>query len=302
MQWIGLIFSLFAMGLGADWLVRGCTKLAQKIGVSEFIVSIIVIGIGTTAPEIIVSIISAANGYGELAVGNAISSNIFRILGVLGMGLLLQPMNTGGHKRKIDIYFMFMATIAMMWACADGMINRLDGFVLFGIFVAYLASYIIKNRTAPYRKIHFANINMSHTIIPIITGIMILYFSSNYFMEILLEIVDKYNISTRMAGILIVAPGTSAPEIIITIIAALRKRASIILGNILGSNIANICLAIAGAAMVAPLPALDFLGFEVWVMVAVTAVFCWQMLHRRRLGRLTGTLYLITLGIFFWLV
>ncbi|MDR1337988.1 MAG: sodium:calcium antiporter [Rickettsiales bacterium] len=299
MTWIIAFAGLIAMGLGADWLVRGCSRLAHRIGVSEFLVSVIVIGVGITAPEIIVSLIASAQGMGTLVVGNAVASNLFRILGVLGLGALLHPLTTGGEKRKLDLYFVLLAAIVLAWTIADGSVSAFDGIVLFGVFAAYAVAYGIKSASSKNR-IHRQNVSW-RKIIPLIAGSAVaLYFGSYYFMESLMEITASYGLDERVAAILIVAPGTSAPEILITIIAALRRRASIIIGNILGSNMANICLAVAGGAQIAPLAvAPEIVNVDIWILIGVTALFCWQMLHFRRLGRWTGICYL---GVMFLLV
>lgn len=302
MNWIIILFSLVAMGLGADWLVRGCSRLARKIGVSEFLVSIIIIGIGTTAPEIIVSLISSAKGMGTLVVSNAVASNIFRILGVLGLGALLHPLTTRGAKRKLDLYFVLLATIVFAWTIVDGSVSAFDGIMLFAVFAAYAIAHGIKS--FPYsHKVRTENIHLSRILPFIIGSIAALYLGSHYFMQALLEIAGNYGLSERTAAILIVAPGTSAPEILITIIAATRKRASIIIGNILGSNMANICLAVAASAQIAPLAvANEIINIDIWILIGITALFCWQMLHFRRLGRWTGIFYLTLMGLLIFLL
>lgn len=302
MSWIILIFSLVAMALGADWLVRGCSRLAARIGVSEFLVSVIIIGIGTTLPEIIVSLLSTGHGMGTLVVSNCIGSNTLRILGVFGMGLLLQPMVTNGQKRKIDIYFAFLAAIALMWTIADGAVTAFDGAVLLGIFAAYCAAHWINSVQHP-KKIKTKNIRPSKIVFPLFASIVALYLGSQYFMEALTVITADLNLDERMAALLIVAPGTSAPEILITIIAAARKRAGIILGNILGANLANIALAVGISAFIIPLPVSSkILKLDIWVMVAATAVFCGLLLQFKRLPRWIGAVFLAALGLYYFFI
>jgi cation:H+ antiporter len=302
MSWIIVIISLAAMGLGADWLVNSCTGLARRIGVSEFMVSVVLIGIGTTEPEIIVSLIYGAKGMGTMVVSSAIASNVFRILGVFGLGALLHPMITGGAKRKLDLYFILLAGIVLAWTIADGVASAFDGMVLFAVFVAYAVAHGVKSIPDAH-KIHPENIHLSKTI-PVIAGSMAaLYLGSHHFVNALTEIAANYGLSERMVATLIVAPGTSAPEILVTIIAAMRKRAGIILGNILGANMANICLAVAAAAQIAPLAvAGEVARVDVWILMGITALFCWQMLHFRRLGRWTGALYISLMGLLVFLM
>lgn len=282
--------------------MRGCNQLARRFGVSEFLVSIVIIGIGTTIPEILISLISADMGMGTLVVSNAIASNTFRILGILGLGACIHPLTTIGHKRSLDIYFVLMATVAMMWAIVDGVVSASDGIVLGMVFVAYLLAHGVKSFHKPVHIEH-EKVRISKIIPPIIGSMVALYFGSEYFMDALLEIASNYSLPERLVAAWIVAPGTSAPEILITIIAAFRKRASIIIGNILGSNIVNICLAVAASAQIAPLLVTpEIIAFDIWVLVGITALFCWQMLHFKRLGRITGILYILLLGLIVFLI
>jgi cation:H+ antiporter len=290
------------MVFGADWLVKGCSRLARRIGISEFIVSVVIIGIGTTAPEIIVSILSSAKGYGSLAISNAIGSNIFLILGIFAIGVLLHPITIDYHKRKLELYFVFLAATAMMWTVIDGTISRIDGMVLFSIFLAYIIAYRIKNiNTLKKNKPEY--IHIKKILIPLIAGILGLYFGSKYFMSALETIALNYSLNERIMGILIVAPGTSVPELLVTIIASIRKHSGIILGNILGSNIANISLAVAGASFMSPLTVSKYtLSLDIWVMVGATALLCWQLSHFKKISKLTGIIYLSLLGIYIYFI
>src|SRR5574344_2135650 len=111
MPCIILFSSLIIMIFGANWLIRGCVRIAKRIGVSEFIESVIIIGLGTTVPEILVSMLSSAKGYGGLAIGNAIGSNIIRILGIFGIGVLLHPVVVDFQKRKMELYFVLLSAV-----------------------------------------------------------------------------------------------------------------------------------------------------------------------------------------------
>ena len=300
MSWIILIFSLLVMIFSADWLIKGCTRLASRIGVSEFILSVVIIGIGTTAPEIVISIISSANGYGELAISNALGSNIFLILGVFGMGLLLQPVKVDKKKIETSVYFTFFTSIVMLWTIADGTVSFSDGIVLFSVFLLYLIVYRLKSSK---KQIKPEYIHIYKILVPLIAGIIGLYFGGKYFVNSLETLAVNYNISHRITGILIAAPGTSVPELLVTIIAAIKKRGGVLLGNILGSNIANISLAIGSAAFIAPLTVpINIISLDIWVMVVVTGIFCWQLLHFKNIPRIYGFFYLISLGTYYYIL
>jgi cation:H+ antiporter len=201
-------------------------------------------------------------------------------------------MITRGLERKLDLYFVLLSGVVLAWTVADGTVSSFDVLVLFGVFAAYAAAHGIKSipgaRIIQHRHLHL------YKALPLIAGSMAaLYFGSHYFIEALTDIAKNYGLDQRVAATLIIAPGTSAPEILITIIAAIRKRASIIIGNILGANMANVCLAVAAGAQISPLVVAPQTAYiDVWILIGTTALFCWQMLNFRRLGRWTGVLYL----------
>lgn len=302
MPWIILFSSLIVMIFGANWLIRGCVRMAKRIRVSEFIVSVIIIGLGTTAPEILVSILSSAKGYGGLAVGNAIGSNIIRILGIFGIGVLLHPVVVDFQKRKLELYFVLLSAVIMLWTIVDGTVSKFDGMVLIFIFIAYIIAKKIKS-SQEINKIKKEYIHPYKIIIPLIAGIVGLYIGSKYFMNALESIAFTYNLDERIMGIFIVATGTSIPELLVTIIAALKKRTGIVLGNILGANIINISLAVGTAAIVAPLTVSKYIiSFDIWVMIGVTALFFFQLSLEKKISRFTGIFYLTLLGLYFYLV
>lgn len=300
MIWILLFSGLVVMIFGADWLIHGCTHLAHRIGISEFIVSIFIIGIGTSLPELIVSIISSINNQSEIIVGNSVASNVINIFGILGLGALLYPITTDGKHRKIDIAFLFLSAIAMLYCVADGTVSRIDGFILLFIFIAYI---IFFKSSKEFKKNKPVHIHTTKIIFPIIFGIIALYFGSDYFLSALNTVIESYNINETIAGILIVAPATSFPELLVTILAAIKKRPGIALGNILGSNLTNLAIVVGSSAIIGPLiVSKHILSLDIWVMVIATCILCWQLLNNKKISRITGFLYLSLLEAYFLLV
>ena len=300
MNWIILFTSLTLMILGADWLIRGCTHLAHRIAISEFIVSFFIIGFGTSAPEMIVSVISSLNNQSGLVIGNAIASNTINILGILGIGALLYPITTNGKKRKTDVAFLFISAIAMLYSVSDGTVSRFEGIILLSIFIAYVLFLKNKNEFKQNKpvKIHTLKI-----VIPVITGLISLYLGSEYFMHALNDIISKYQINETIAGVLIVAPGTSSPELLVTILAALKKRPSIALGNILGSCLTNLSVVVGASAIIGPLFVSNhILSLDIWVMIFATSILSWQLLNTEKLSKFTGIMYLLILIGYFILV
>jgi cation:H+ antiporter len=301
-QWIILVAGMLAMVLGSDWLVKGSVRLSRLIGVSEFFIAVVVIGIGTSLPELFISIFAGADGNGALAVGNAIGSNVINIFGILGIGALLRPISTDGKNHSLDIAFLWLASVAFLWAIAGGEISRLNGAVLFAIFIAYVIFSHGRNKTD---KISNSTESSEHKLIgiflPLIAGAVVLWLGGNYFMDALAAITKNLGISQALAGIIITAPGTSMPELLVTIIAAIRKKPAIAIGNIIGSNISNICIVAGGAAMLSPLAVpLGLIKFDIWLMLAATGILCLCLLYMKKLSRPLGFAFLAALSAYFY--
>lgn len=301
MNWIILFIGLTVMIFGADWLIRGCVLLARKIGISEFLVSFFIIGIGTSMPELIVSIVSSINNQDGLVIGNTVASNIINILGILGIGAIIYPIKSDTDKRKLDIWFLILANILMIIMAFTNMdITRTEGFILLAIFITYFILQKKQNRTKNTK--HF-DIDNKKIIIPIIIGLIAIYFGGKYFLDSLNAIIITNHINETIAGLLILAPATSAPELLVTIIAAFGRRGGIALGNIMGSCLANICLVIASSAIIGSLGvSMHILSLDIWVMLFATLLMCWQIIKFRTISRLSGFIYLALLGIYFLLV
>jgi cation:H+ antiporter len=297
-----LILALLAMLWGADMLVNGCVRLSRRIHLSPFFVSVIIIGVGTSLPELIISIISAAGGNGTLAVSNTIGSNIVNILGILGIGALIYPIAANYRAHKMDLAFVWLASVGLMYTIADGTVSRGDGIMLLLIFIAYVLFSMREHKyTPPAAHRHSEKMHLFYKIaVPIVFGIALLYFGSDYFMRSLESIAKNLGMNSTLAGILIVAPGTSAPELLITIMAAIRRQAGVALGNILGSNMANIVIVVATGALIAPLAVSPhLLHIDIWIMLGALMLLSVMMRFFGKISRTVGIVFLCILGAYF---
>jgi cation:H+ antiporter len=295
MEWLILFLTLGAMLSGANWLVRGCTALARRFGVSEFIVSFLIIGIGTSLPELMVAILGGSRDMGALVLANTVSSNIFNTLAILGVGALLYPIVLSGRKYVGDMIFMVAGGVALTAMIFIGPVGFWDGVILLGIFAAYLL-WSAQNRQSHAMPPKHARYSSLKTLVLIIAGMFAIVFAGDYFMDALQSIISDYHISQTLAGILIVAPGTSIPELLVTIVASIRKQPQITVGNIIGSNFVNIVLIVAVGAMIGDLPITAHMKyFDIWVMWLAFALLCFNLLWRRRGGidRKWGAIYLL---------
>jgi cation:H+ antiporter len=304
MQWIYLFIGLAGMLVGAKWLVDGCVRLSRRFGFSEFVVSVIIIGIGTCLPELFVSFISGARDLGTLVISNNVGSNIINIWGILGIGALISPIALSGRRHLAELIFLGGASIVAAVMIWTGTIGRVEGLILFAILFAYLWYARIEWKGQAPKEIRpgvAAGIADSRFVwkilLLIIIGILALYAGSELFMDALETIAAANNLDQTMMGILIVAPGTAVPELLVTIIAAFRRKPEIAVGNIIGSNFMNIVLVIATGAVIIDLPVTAAISnFHIWVMLAATAMLCFDLLYWQKLSRAKGVLYLMLLA------
>jgi cation:H+ antiporter len=310
MHWVYLFLGLAAMLVGADWLVRGCVRFCRRYGISEFIVSAIVVGIGTSMPELLVSFISGARGLGALVISNSIASNIVNIWGVIGIGALVTPIAVRDKRSRLsDLIFLGVATAAvsiMIWLGEFGFFNSLILLAILGAYLWHGYSCAVADKDAARMRKHpyevLKNAHIWHVLILIAAGILGMYLGSEVFMDSLEAVASANRLDQTMVGILIVAPGTAVPELMVTIMAALKRHPQIAIGNIIGSNFMNLALVIPAGAIMARLPVSAHIAkFDTWVMIAATVMLFFDLLHRRSLSRWHGVLYLMLLGAYMWL-
>ncbi|MCL2890034.1 MAG: sodium:calcium antiporter [Alphaproteobacteria bacterium] len=319
MEWLHLFIGGGLMLVGGDWLVRGTVGISRKRGLSEFIISVIVIGIGTSMPEIFVSLISGHRDLGTLVISNNISSNIVDIWGVIGVGAFLTPIILDGRKHIVDFAFLWIATAIFTVMCLFRVIGWMEAIVLFGIFAAYLfyairaakerepdATSTTDTKSAPppgtiAGVLYFFQNTMMGLVMLVLFGIGLIYIGSERFMDALQIVARVNHLDQTLAGLLIVGPGTSMPELIVTILAAIRRRPQIAVGNIIGSNLMNIALVVPIGALVIDLPTSKHISyFDVWVMCAALVMLSLNLFVWKKISRWTAVLYMSLLVLYMW--
>lgn len=278
---LNILLGLFGLFFGGDFLVKGASRLALSFGISSLIIGLTVVSIGTSAPELLVSVSAALGGSSELALGNVIGSNIGNIGLILGVTGLIVPLTVHLSLIKRGIPIMIGIGILVFLLAQDGLINRIDGGVLFVGFMAFNALLIYENRVSPEAHPDGPNpvkvatsVESSGAIHPVrellrlTGGIVLLVIGANLLVGGATNIARELGISELAIGLTMVAIGTSLPEFATSFIAALKKEADIAVGNIVGSNIANILLILATTALIQPID-LDpnLVRFEFLVMI-----------------------------------
>lgn len=266
---LGFIFLIF----GANLLVKGSSNIAKKFNIPEILIGLTIVALGTSAPELIVTITSGAKGAGELIIGNAIGSNLCNLLLVLGLTSIIKPIRIDKQAKNIHIPVLLFVTIIVLLMGFSSTTDKIDGFILLILFFIYFSYPIIKQinnatlNSRTLKKINYntnnvgadANIytrtknNMFSSIIFILIGVILLKYGGDFVVNNSINIARILNISENIIGLTIIAFGTSLPELVTSIIAVIKGDENLAVGNIVGSCIFNLLLILGLGAMLTPL-------------------------------------------------
>jgi len=278
---------LVSLILGAEVLVRGASNIAGDLGISPLIIGLTIVALGTSAPELAISVNGALSGQGDIALGNVIGSNIFNILFILGLSALITPLYVSKQLIRFDVPLMIGASVMVLLVSFDNIINRFDGLILvIGLFF-YVAALVIlslqksfkeygSEQKLPGDQASGNDPKWITSILFVIGGLGLLILGSRWFVESAVSIASYLGLSKLIIGLTIVAVGTSLPEVVTSTIAAFRGERDIAVGNVIGSNIFNILSVLGISAIVAPsgIPVSDaVIGFDIPLMIAV-AIAC----------------------------
>ncbi|MBX3464837.1 MAG: calcium/sodium antiporter [Planctomycetes bacterium] len=302
------VILFFGLGLallvfGAEWLVRGSSRLAAAAGVSPLVVGLTVVAFGTSSPELAVSLKSAWLGKADMAVGNVVGSNIFNVLPILGLSALITPLLVAQDLVRRDVPLMIGLSVVVWLLALDGAIGRLDGLGLaagLGAYMVWLVRQSRKENTAveaeyaaefaPKGKVSVpANLGL------VVAGLALLMLGARWLVGSAVAFAQWLGVSEVVVGLTVVAAGTSLPEVATSVLAAIRGERDIAVGNVVGSNLFNLMGVLGLSAAIAPggLPvAPAMVGFDLPVMIAV-AVACLPIFARgRMIPRWEGALFL----------
>lgn len=308
MEFTTLLMFLLGLALlaaGAEFLVRGASRVAAAIGISPLVIGLTVVAFGTSAPELTVSVMSALKGQGDIAFGNVVGSNIFNILFILGISAAITPLVVAQQFVRIDVPIMIGVSLLVAGFALDGTIGRLDGALLFVGLVSYTLITIRQARkeTPEVKEEYAAEFGrprkgaraVAWNVGLIVIGLALLILGSRSMVEGAVAVARAIGVSELIIGLTIVAAGTSLPEVATSIMAAVRGERDIAVGNIVGSNIFNILgvLGLAGIAAPQGIPVSPIaMNFDVPVMVATAAAALPIFFTGYRITRWEGFLFL----------
>ena len=279
---IALGFALLVKG--ADFLVDGASGVAKRFHIPEIIIGLTIVSIGTSMPELFVSITSAIDGYSDMAIGNVIGSNLCNLLLILGISAAINPIIFKKETKLIEIPICLGVSIVfLILANIGNSISRIDAIILIALFIGFICYTIMmakkgedfdeiseeeKQRSAEEGKKRKIIVN----IIYIIVGIIALKIGGDLVVEHSEKIAKMFNVSDKIIGLTIVAIGTSLPELVTSVTAALKKNSDIAIGNIIGSNIFNMLLIIGAAAAISPMNYNTSYNLQMGILIIATIV------------------------------
>lgn len=256
---IGFVFLI----KGADFLVDGSSSIAKKFHIPEIIIGLTIVSIGTSMPELFVSITSAINGYSDMAVGNVIGSNICNLLLILGLSAIIKPVLFQKQTKNIEIPMSVAITVIFgIFANTNTGISKIEAFILIFMFLLFIAYTIfsglksMEDKSRDDKKVNdskgFKN-SVLFNILVVILGIVALKYGGDFVVDGAVFIAKKFSVSDAVISLTILAIGTSLPELVTSVTAAFKGNSDIAIGNIIGSNIFNILLIIGVSAVIKPI-------------------------------------------------
>ena len=298
---------------GAEWLVRGSSRLAASLGVSPIVVGLTVVSMGTSAPELVISVVSSLSGNHDLAVGNVMGSNLANVGLVLGISAILRPLHVSTKIVAREVAVMIFITLALLPIIWDSHIARYEGFLLVTMLAFYLTYVFRTSKTNGTVVPHesgddatpeaggLSSWTVGRDLGFIFLGVLGLVLGAFVIRESALALAEAMGISELVVGLTLVSIGTSLPELATCAVAALRHQADIAVGNILGSNIFNITFVLGTTSLISPLrfhP--DVLRLEYLAVMVITVMMVPIVRHRlvirRREGVALLSIYLILLA------
>ena len=301
--------ALLALGFvllvkGADWFVEGASKVAEKFGIPQLIIGLTIVAIGTSLPEAAVSVSAALKGSAEITIGNIVGSNIMNVLLILGITSVIKPIAVQKSTVRYELPFVIAVSVLLMGiGYTDNVVGRADGLILWGLMFCYLwyllhmakkggdtsEEDIGQDKPMPVWKM----------ILLILVGAVMIVLGSDVAVDAATALARIFGMSERLIGLTIVAFGTSLPELVTSATAAIKGKADIAVGNIVGSNIFNILFVVGTSALITPVAyAANF--FVDSIVCIATAVLLWVLVVKnKRLGRAGGACMLVCYAAYF---
>lgn len=307
-MWINILWLIVGLALileGANLLTDGASAIAKKFGISNLVIGLTVVAFGTSAPELAISIMAAAQGSAPLAVGNVVGSNIFNILVIIGVTAMVRPIVVQKSVMTTEIPMVILSSVILLaigyTSVLDGtpnIVSRVEGVLLIIFFILFMRYTFATARhhnpgtpdPAESKSSSAKKLSGWLSVLYVVGGLAMLIWGGDKFVDGTTGVARAMGVSDAVIGLTIVAVGTSLPELATSIVAALKKEPGLAIGNVIGSNIFNVLLVLGTAALVHPLPFDGITHLDLWVLMLASVLFFlfgW-LFRRRRITRAEG--------------
>lgn len=279
MEYLYLLICLAVIVFSADALVAGAVTIAKRFKISDFVIGAVIVGVGTSFPELVVSSIGAIEGNSDIAIGNVVGSNIFNVFGILGLTALIMPVAVSKENKRFDLPFCITISVLTLLLVFNffigsnaATINRLDGLVLLTVFALFMFFSLKggKNKEQTSNKV-VTNKQLVFSIGQVVLGLGALIVASRFFLDNAILIAKAWGVNEAFIAITLVACGTSLPELAASLVAAAKKNTQLALGNVIGSNIFNLSLILGTASQITTLTSsnITFIDYAMMIFAAV---------------------------------
>ena len=309
-MFFNIIMIVLGFGLlvvGADFLVKGASNIAKKFHIPEMLIGLTIVALGTSAPELIITISSATSGANDLILGNAIGSNLCNLLLILGLMCVIRPIEIEKDAVKVHIPMAFISAVIILCFSfgifsTSNVIDRRDGIILIIMFILYF-SYPIFTEIKDIKKAYkenmkldkFKDIKISASIFFIIIGIVLLKYGGDFVVDYATNIAMEFNVPERVIGLTIIAIGTAMPELVTSIVAVIKKDTDLAVGNLVGSCVLNLFLILGVGAILIPLNfSQDFNYNLIYLIISTFIIWCFNFVGKKHiLTRWKGLILLL---------
>lgn len=294
MDYLQLILGFALLVAGGEALVRGAVSVASKFGVSPLLIGLTLVGFGTSTPELVTSLQAAWSGFPGIAVGNVVGSNVANILLILGAAAVIAPVMIDPGAFRRDGAALAVATAMAVGVILLGFMDRWVGGILLAALIAYIVLAYRTDVAAPVPDdTPVPSVPVWPAIALAVGGIAVTVLGARLTVDAAVTLALLWGMSETVVGLTVVAVGTSLPELVTSVMAALRRESGLAFGNVIGSNIYNILGIMGVTAIVHPIPIPPQIAqLDVWVMVAATLALIFAAAVWRRIGRATGVAFL----------
>ncbi len=267
--------------LGAKWLVDGASSIGKKLGLPQIIIGLTIVALGTSLPELVINIFASINGSSDLAIGNVIGSNIMNTLLIIGIAAIIYPISMTGKKGVTDAFIVLAATLVLLLLANDYIlsgnepnISMIDGFILLGLLIFFLVWTFLKKGALQEEaeESDIKSMKVSLSVVFIMLGSLGLFFGGKWIVNGVNQISTDLGLAESVIGLTIIATATSLPELVTSVIAALKKNTDLAVGNAIGSNLFNILMVLGLSAVIHPIDYDTSLNNQLYILIGATVL------------------------------